>query len=113
MPLPLVVTIPNGNYKVGSSSMAQSVVPPGSSQLTLALDTSQWTNPVQQLTISLEQSQDGGATWAGGGSWTAVGDALPNPVVSAFQWEPTVTHLRGTITITGAAIHTNGTITVS
>ena len=112
MPLPLVVNIPNGNYQVGTASIAQSAVPAGATQLVIAIDTSQWTNPVQRLTISLEQSQNGGATWAGGGSWSAVGDNLPATVMATFQWAPTVTHLRGTIAVSGAAIHCSGTITV-
>ena len=113
MPLPLVVNIPNGNYQVGTSQIAQATVPAGATKMQIAIDTSQWTNPIQILTISLDQSSNNGATWAGGGSWTATGDNLPPTVTSTFQWPPSVTHLRGTVTVSGATIHLSGTITVS
>lgn len=117
-----IISIPNRNYQTGAASIAESPVTVGSSTLKATLDVTQWTNPASVLSVVMEMSEDDGATWVGGGAFTAQCEAdgtfrrkgvVLTEIGATFQWPPTVNRLRGTITISGAAIRTSGTVEVT
>jgi len=122
MPLPLTVTIPANTYQVGSTAIAPTAVPTGASSLTITLDAMNWTNPLSRLDLAMEMSTDGGVTWIGGGAFGMQPNAqgqfvakttIVTTVRAFFPWPATITHLRGTLTISGAAIQTSGTVIVN
>lgn len=116
------ISIPNRTYQTGVASIAEAPVLAGSSTLKATLNVTQWTNPASVLTMIMEMSEDNGATWVGGGAFTAQCDAdgtfrrkgvILTEIGATFQWPPTVNRLRGTITIAGASIRTSGTVEVT
>jgi len=119
----LTVPIPDNTYQVGSAPISAQAVPAGAVQMVCTFATVNWTNPLAALHIALEVSRNNQATWTGGGeSTTACGSdglfhnrsgGVLSTISSEFTWPSGVTHLRGTVTISGAAIHTNGTVVVN
>lgn len=119
----VTIPIPAKTYNVGSVQIPPTAVPAGSSSMTIVLDVTQWTNPASVLSVAMEMSTDGGVTWVGGGAFTTHPNAngqFPgksgaplSTIMSFWSWPSSVTHLRGTVTITGTPIQTSGTITVN
>ena len=119
----LTVLIPDNTYPVGSAPISAQAVPAGAVQMVCTFATVNWTNPLSTLQIALEISVDNQATWVGGGASTMScgadglfhgrGGVVLSSVMAQFSWPDGVTHLRGTVTVGGAAIHTNGTVVVN
>jgi hypothetical protein len=124
MPLPLIIAIPVVSRPVGNTAIPSTAVPTGAISMTVDLDFTAWTNPVATLTIALERSEDGGVTWVPAGGLFGLhpnasgqfvgrsGQVLTHGGVFV-TWPPNTTHLRGTVTISGASIVTGGTVTVN
>ena len=123
MALPTVLNIPNRHSQVGVTEIPSRPVEPGAAKLTIVLDVTNWTNPVSILSIAMEFSENGGSTWTPGGAFTTncgadgtfrgKNNEVLTQITANWAYPPSVTHLRGTITIGGATIRTSGTATVS
>lgn len=119
----LTITIPTSTYAVGSASIPESAVPAGSTELVVTFNVTNWTNPASQLTISMELSTDGKASWVGGGaSSTQCGadgtfrgkdGTVLTTIAAKWSWPAGVTHVRGAVSIAGASINTGGTVVVN
>lgn len=119
----LTITIPTATYNVGSATIPTSTVPAGATSMDVLFNVTNWTNPDSRLTIALEISLDNQATWVGGGSsmthcgadgtFRGKNGEVLTSILASFSWPSGVTHLRGTLTITGASINTGGTVTVN
>lgn len=122
--MPKTVTIPTATYTTGMAPIASTKILGGVQSATITLDVSAWTNPLARLTLRLEKSEDGGTTWTGGGvPFEDVGpnsagvfpgkDGLPRTSIAGFfTWPTTVTHMRGTVQMTGGTIRTGGSVDI-
>ena len=119
----LTVVIPDNTYQIVTSPISAQAVPTGAVQMVCTFATVNWTNPLSQLKIALDISLDNQATWVGGGASTMScgadglfhgrGGVVLSSVMAQFSWPDGVTHLRGTVTVSGAAIHTDGTVVIN
>lgn len=108
------------NYQPGEYTFPASNIPLGISQATLSLNRTDWTNPASKVNFKFERSQDNGVTWLPAGSFTAEGGVLigrDGQVATAssatFDFpEPAnqTRKVRGTLTVSGVAFKTDGTL---
>jgi hypothetical protein len=100
----------------------------GISSFTLTFDRSSWTNPAATMNVQIDLSGDGGKTWntrdklgygwCGFSSSGSAFDKTKPSTILTCKCDPlhlcdpksSQNHIKGTVTITGAAITTSGTI---
>ena len=118
----LTVNIPTKNYQVGTASINPSPVLPGSSSMLLTIDVTQWTDPDTRLDVVIEcHHGDGLWGFCGGlidahpdanGKFIGKGGAVLSEIKASVSWTPTITDLRGTITIIGGTVRVGGSVVV-
>lgn len=131
-----VFTIPTKNYRPGTSDLGQVAIAGGMSNITIAVDRSNWTDPAVTLHARFEISLDGGVTWSSDPSgetvwpygqfpvtFDAAGGVLIGPggvtqtVSSVSMNLPDTANanrvLRGTATVAGGTLRASITITTT
>lgn len=123
------IVLPQGTYPIGTRTLGPANVPQGVSSVELQLDGTQMTDPALHLTVGLDLSLDGGATWAStnpgvatdpfpvametqGGSKTRTGAPVPiyNLGTNIPSPSSSTRQIKATVTITGTPLTTKGTL---
>lgn len=121
-----VLSVPVRNYQLGSRSFGPVTLPDGVSSITVSVTrcTSAtptiFSDPASKISIEIEASFDGGATWVSGGEFEALGgvhmrhDGSEGAASSAtWTWPPgSGRRLRGSVTVSGSTIRTALTVEV-
>lgn len=115
-----LVTLTVGSHDLGPASVAN-----GDSQTVLTLDRTvangfNSRTSATQVTLSIQQSNDGGATWnelasadIPGGVYTKNGVTITSSSVSVSFWPGTNRQVKGNVTVTGSSVAVQGTLTTS
>jgi len=108
------------NYQPGTYNIPSTAIPVGVTKVTMTLNRTNWTNPASKVAFFFERSPDGGATWLFEGAFTAEGGAVTGPdgtvatqTSATFSFpDPTNANrkVRGTLTVSGVAFKTDGSI---
>jgi hypothetical protein len=102
------------NRSAGTYQIASRAVPAGLTRASARLTSTSWTQAGRTITLSLEASLDGGATWVPFGAARFAGGSvsLKDGVTAGFrQFDVTLdpeaypTHVRGTVVVAGGAVN--------
>lgn len=130
--MPTFTVLPNGTYPIGTRNLGPTSIPTGLTKAVLSLAGGAMTDPALTVTLQLDLSIDGGATWAStnrgpatdpyptsstirGGGTRPRGGAQTEYIIGAVLPDPTNPgrQMRGTLTIAGTPLTTTGTLTVT
>lgn len=124
------VVLPQGTYPIGTRVLGPANIPLGVSSISLALDGTSMTNPALHVAITLDLSLDGGVTWndphpqvdpfpvgmtLDGGAKNRQGQALGTYYIGTILPDASNPNrrIRATVVISGQALTTTGTLTLT